>query len=110
MRTDVDVAATGFDQRTGGSGCSPNGCVPENTRDTSFSANSRWSCQGDILDSANADEGCCITYFFEEPQDIVRLRMAFHKGDEDTRTLDVYDNGNYHSTITSSVRVSSSPL
>lgn len=28
--------------------------------------------------------------------------MAFHKGDEDTRTLDVYDNGNYHSTITSS--------
>ena len=98
----VDVDATGYDTRTSGNGCSPDGCVPSNTRDGDLLANSRWSCRGDILDSSNDDEGCCITYYFEEPQDIVTMRIAFHRGDENTRSLDVFDNGDQHSTITSS--------
>ena len=101
-RTSVGVDATGYDKRTSGSGCSPDGCVPYNTRDDDLSANSRWSCQGGILDSSDDDKGCCITYSFEEPQDIVRMQIAFHKGDERVRTLDVFDNGDYHSTIGSS--------
>ena len=94
VRTWVDVDATDYDHRDADDGgCDPDGCVPENTRDGSRAANSRWSCQGD---------GCCITYSFEEPQDIVRMRIAFHKGDERIRTLNVYDNGDHHSEITSS--------
>lgn len=30
------------------------------------------------------------------------MQIAFHKGDERTRTLDVFDNGDYRSTIASS--------
>ncbi|CAM9164599.1 unnamed protein product, partial [Laminaria digitata] len=101
-RTTVDVDATGYDERTSYPGCSPNGCIPKNTRDRSRSSNSRWSCKGDILDSSDDDEGCCITYYFEEPQDIVEVKLAFYKGKEDTRTLKVYDNGSYHSKIKSS--------
>ena len=94
VRTWVDVDTTDYDHRDADDGgCDPDGCVPENTRDGSRAANSRWSCQGD---------GCCITYSFEEPQDIVRMRIAFHKGNERIRTLNVYDNGHHHSEITSS--------
>ena len=99
MRTTVNVFASGYDTTTSGNGCSPDGCMPENTRDNSLDANSRWSCQGDILDDDN--NGCWLDYYFDEAQDIVRMRIAFHKGDQRTRTLDVYENGNYHSTITS---------
>ncbi|CAN0476352.1 unnamed protein product, partial [Scytosiphon promiscuus] len=76
------------------------GCIPENTRDGSRSSNSRWSCKGDILD--DDDEGCWIEYYFDEPQDIEEVRIAFHRGTENTRTLNVYDNGWYHSQIESS--------
>ena len=94
MRTWVDVDATDYDHRDADDGgCDPDGCVPENTRDGSRAANSRWSCEGD---------DCCITYSFEEPQDIVSMRIAFHLGNERTRTLDVFDNGDHHSEITSS--------
>eukprot|EP00904_Undaria_pinnatifida_P012875 jgi/Undpi1/8718/HiC_scaffold_25.g11183.m1 len=96
-RTWVDVDATGYDKRDADDGgCDPKGCVPENTRDGSRKANSRWSCEGD---------GCCITYYFEEPQDIVSMKIAFHKGDERTRKLDVYetyDDGKHHTEIKSS--------
>ena len=102
VRTRVDVGANGYDTRTSDDGCSPNGCVPPNTRDVDLRGNSRWSCQGDILDNSDDDGGCCITYYFEELQDIFRMRVAFHKGDENTRTLDVFDNGDHHSKITSS--------
>ena len=92
-RTRVYVDATDYDYRDADDGgCDPNGCVPENTRDGSRAANSRWSCQGD---------GCCITYSFKVPQDIIRVRIAFYKGDQRIRTLDVYENGDYHSSITS---------
>ena len=100
-RTTVEVFASGYDTRTSGNGCSPDGCMPENTRDNSRDANSRWSCQGDSLDDDD-NNGCWLDYYFDEPQDIVRMRIAFHKGDENTRSLDVYEDGNYHSTITSS--------
>ncbi|CAN0537357.1 unnamed protein product, partial [Scytosiphon promiscuus] len=73
---------------------SPDGCTPENTRDTSLDANSRWSCKGDLVEG---NGGCCIDYSFEEPQDIVSLDIAFHRGTDRTRTLDVYENGDFHS-------------
>ena len=94
--------ANGYDTRTSGNGCRPSGCVPSNTRDNDLWESSRWSCQGDILNSYAKDDGCCITYSFEEPQDIVWLCIAFHNGDENTRTLEVFNNGDKHSTITSS--------
>ena len=98
-RTTVTVEAVAFDERTAGSGCSPDGCTPENTRDSSLDANSRWSCKGDLV---KGDGGCCIEYFFDEPQDIVDVNIAFHKGAERTRTLNVYNNGDFFTQIVSS--------
>ena len=46
--------------------------------------------------------GCRIEYNFEEPQDIVKVRIAFHKGDENVRVLNVIVDGKFHSQITSS--------
>ena len=101
-RTTVDVDASGYDPRTSGSGCSPNGCIPANTRDGSRSSNSRWSCKGDIFDSSDDDEGCWIAYYIDEPQDLVEIQVAFYKGKEDKSTLKVYNNGRYHGKIKSS--------
>ena len=89
--------ANAYDERTSGAGCSPDGCVPENTRDEEVWANSRWSCKEDL-----EDELCKITYYFDEPQDIEQLRIAFHKGDENRRWLRVSLNGDTYSTIESS--------
>lgn len=100
-KTTVDVSASGYDKRTSGNGCSPNGCIPENTRDGSRSSNSRWSCKGDILGEKKS-KGCWIKYSFDNPQDIVDIKIAFYKGTEDTRTLKVYNNGNYLKKIKSS--------
>uniref|UniRef100_UPI0014728A14 hypothetical protein n=1 Tax=Neobacillus soli TaxID=220688 RepID=UPI0014728A14 len=36
------------------------------------------------------------------PQDIEKIAIAFHLGTSRTRTLDVFNNHYYHSTITSS--------
>ena len=94
----VEVSA--FDERTEGFGCSPDGCTADNTRDGNLDANSRWSCKGDLVE---ADDGlCCVKYSFEDPQNIARMEMAFYKGTERTRTLNVYDNGDFHSQIQSS--------
>lgn len=100
QRTYVDVESAGHDRRTSGNGCSPYGCVPENTRDKSRANNSRWSCKGDLVEYPG--DGCWIHYYFDEPQDIVEMRIAFYKGTKETRTLNVYDNGNFHSQIESS--------
>ena len=97
VRTTVTVGANAYDDRTSGAGCSPDGCTPENTRDGSRTSNSRWSCKEDL-----EDENCKITYYFEEAQDIVRMRIAFHKGNENQRWLRVKLNGSTHSTIESS--------
>ena len=95
----MGVAATAFDKRTSGHGCSPDGCTAENTRDSNLDANSRWSCRGNLVKGRG---GCCIKYYFEEPQDIVRLNVAFHRGTENIRTLNVYNNGEFHTQIESS--------
>ncbi|CAM9850942.1 unnamed protein product [Ascophyllum nodosum] len=95
-RTTVLVNANAFDSRTSGTGCAPIGCVAVNTRDSSLS--SRWSCKGDLLDG----ESCEITFNFEEPQDIVRMDIAFYKGTERTRLLEVEVNGSKNSEVESS--------
>ena len=105
-RTWVDVDANGYDERTSGSGCRPSGCVPYNTRDDEPWSNSRWSCKGEILDSSDEDDGCCIWYTFEEPQDIEEVSIAFDRGTERTRCLDVFSNGKKIDTINSSGKTS----
>ena len=55
-RTWVDVGANGYDTRASFSGCSPNDCVPSNTRDNDLSTNSRRSCQEDIINSYAKDD------------------------------------------------------
>ncbi|CAN0420712.1 unnamed protein product, partial [Scytosiphon promiscuus] len=75
------------------------GCAPENTRDNSLAANSRWSCRGRLVEG---DGGCCIDYHFDEPQDIVSMNIAFHRGTDRTRLLNVFDNGDFLSLIQSS--------
>ena len=98
--------ANGYDERTSGSGCSPSGCVPYNTRDGEPWSNSRWSCKGEILDKSDRDDGCCIWYTFEEPQDIEEVSIAFDRGTERTRCLDVFSNGKKIDTINSSGKTS----
>ena len=98
-RTRVVTKASAYDERTSGYGCSPDGCIPENTRDGSLRANSRWSCQGHLVTGVG---GCRIEYNFEDPQDIVKVRIAFHRGDENNRTLNVIVDGSFHRQITSS--------
>lgn len=95
-RTTVLVKANAFDSRTSDTGCAPIGCVAVNTRDSSLS--SRWSCKGDLLDG----ESCEITFNFEEPQEIVRMDIAFYNGTERTRLLEVEVNGSKNSEIESS--------
>ena len=48
------------------------------------------------------DENCEITYIFEQPQDIVRMFIAFYKGDERTRELKVKVNASSRYTVESS--------
>lgn len=74
-------------------------CIPENTLDQSTNAYSRWSCKGDLVEDGG---GCWIRYHFEDPTDLVEMRIAFYRGTEGIRTLNVYSNGDYHSTIQSS--------
>lgn len=94
--TTVMVSANGYDERTSGFGCSPDGCVAANTRDGSLF--SRWSCKEDLLGGIN----CEITYTFGEPQDIAVMRIAFYKGSQRTRRLKVKVNGSTDSIIESS--------
>ena len=92
----VSVIANGFDKRASGTGCSPNGCAAANTRDGSLI--SRWSCKESLLDGVQ----CEIIYGFDEPQAISVMRIAFYKGSERTRRLEVKINGSTNSEIESS--------
>ncbi|CAM9269151.1 unnamed protein product [Pylaiella littoralis] len=93
--TVVAVSATAYDVRPGASGgqqgCGEVGgdaCAPANTLDGIVSdPESRWSCAAELVDGGGP---CQIEYTFDEPQDIVDIQVAFYKGDERTRTLDVY--------------------
>ncbi|CAN0387633.1 unnamed protein product, partial [Pylaiella littoralis] len=93
-KTEVGVSATAYDALPGAhggmSGCGEvggDGCVPANTRDgISSEVESRWSCAMELVE----DEGpCVIEYTFSEPQDIMDIQVAFWKGEERTRTIDV---------------------
>eukprot|EP00752_Nemacystus_decipiens_P018362 g16473.t1 len=96
--TEVGVTATGYDMRPGRSsadvGCGEgggDGCAPANTRDGIASeVESRWSCSSTLVEGGGP---CQIEYTFAEPQDIVNIQLAFWKGNERVRTLDVYLNG-----------------
>ena len=99
QRTSVEVEAVAFDERTSDAGCTPNGCIPENTRDNNRGANSRWSCRGALV---GGNGGCRINYNFGHRQDIHSLRLAFHQGTERTLTLNVMVDGELYSRIESS--------
>ncbi len=91
LLTEVGVSANAYDTRAGRSygdtGCGEDGCVPAYTRDGNASEDeSRWACASKLVDG----EGPCqIEYTFAEPQDIVGIQVAFWKGNERTRTLEV---------------------
>lgn len=95
-KTLVDVTANAFDPDTIEFGCRKRGCEAANTHDGDLFT--RWSCKSDLLDGTN----CEITYTFETPQNIVRMLIAFFKGDERTRELNVKVNGLFYSVIESS--------
>ncbi|CAN0252631.1 unnamed protein product, partial [Ectocarpus sp. 12 AP-2014] len=93
-KTEVGVSSTAHDVRPGRSsgdvGCGEVGglgCTATNTRDGIFSEiESRWSCSTKLVD----DEGPCqIEFTFAEPQTIMDIQVAFWKGNERTRTLEV---------------------
>eukprot|EP00903_Cladosiphon_okamuranus_P005791 g5738.t1 len=97
-KTEVGVTATGYDERPGRSagmnGCGEeggDGCEAANSRDGIASVvESRWSCAPSLVQGGGP---CQIEYTFAEPQDVVDIQVAFWKGNQRTRTLDVYING-----------------
>ncbi|CAN0328199.1 unnamed protein product, partial [Ectocarpus sp. 12 AP-2014] len=87
----VSVDAPVFDTRSSAPyGCSPVGCLGENTRDGSTSSESRWSCKPSLDPSGS---GCGITYTLEEEQRIEELQIALYKGDSRTRAVEIFVDG-----------------
>lgn len=97
-RTTVEVTASAYEERLSPFSCCSGGCRPEYTLDQRRST--YWLCNLDLLE--NESEGCWIEYSFEEPQDIVDMRIAFYGGAHISQTIYVYVNGTYHSTVKSS--------
>lgn len=85
--TTVTVTANAYDQRTTEDGCGETGCTASNTRDGSKGGKSRWSCKEELF--GDEDENCEITFEFQEPQDIVNLRISFYEATKQTRKLKV---------------------
>lgn len=84
-RTGVTVTANAFDARVDEiDGCGSEGCVPELTRDGSTDPVSRWSCSNTL-----GGGECRIEYTFDEPQDVLSMNVALHKGDSRVRTVEV---------------------
>ena len=89
-KTAVSVSTNMFDTRAGEAfgdvGCGETGCRPELTMDGSVDLESRWACAQKL----NPGGGVCqIVFVFEDPQDIVEVQVAFYKGSERSRTLQV---------------------
>lgn len=90
--------ATAHDTRAGRSsedvGCGvegEGGCEPVLAHDgDSSEIESRWSCATKIVEGGAP---CEIEFLFDEPQDIVDIEVAFWKGDQRTRTLEVSGGG-----------------
>lgn len=85
------MSANAFDTRAGEAsgdvGCGDDGCAPELSRDgDSEDVESRWSCKQDIVPDG---EPCEIEFVFDDPQDIMEVQVAFWKGDERARTVEV---------------------
>ena len=101
--TTVTVSANAFDERTDAVGCAPDGCTAENTRDDDLADVSRWSCSAELVAAAGgaAGEECQIVYDFSEAQAVRSVAVAFLKGDERTRTLNINVNGALHSVVES---------
>ena len=99
--TGVTAFANTWDTRVDSSGCAPSGCVAENVLDDSLDPTSRWSCSGSLSASGGS---CELTLEFEDPQDIVQISMALHRGDQRTRSVDVWVDGDPVATLVSSGR------
>ena len=84
-KTTVSVSANAYDTRLADrNGCGDTGCLPGLTRDGNTKVESRWSC------SKSLGEGnCYVEYTFDEPQDVISMSIAFHKGDERKRKIKV---------------------
>ena len=72
--------------------------MPANVLDNSIEPESRWSCKAA---SANIDV-CELTLEFDAPNDIVQMKMALYKGNNRTRSVNVWGNGVLQHTIKSS--------
>ena len=88
-------SASGYEKRTSYPGCTPDGCIPENPLDNSLSSNSRRSCEGGHPRQRQGAPDQVFLQGTAEP-------LAFYNGDENTRALKVYSNGNYHKNVKSS--------
>lgn len=102
--TTVTVSANAYDARTDESGCAPDGCTPELTRDGDLTDLSRWSCSAGLVEAGGgvAGEECQIVYDFSEAQVVHSVAISFYKGDTRTRSLNINVNGDIHSVIESS--------
>lgn len=105
-KTTVGVSSNGYDTRpgadNGGSGCLEDGCQAGLTRDgVSADVESRWSCSQGIVEGERL---CKIDFTFEDPQDIVDVEVAFWKGDERDRTLEVRVELGLHSIVPRNLR------
>lgn len=85
------MSANGYDTRpgqaSGSVGCGTDGCVPALSRDGIVGdAESRWSCAQGMAPGGGP---CEIEFRFQDPQDIMDVQVAFYKGDERSRTLEV---------------------
>ena len=90
-KTTIVASTNGYDTRPGAAsgdvGCGMNGCLPALAQDgISDDTESRWSCE---LGSDPEGALCKIDFVFEDPQDIMEVQVAFYKGEERTRTLEV---------------------
>lgn len=101
--TTVTVSANAFDERTDADGCAPAGCAAENTRDGDLTDVSRWSCSSELVAAGGgaAGEECQIVYEFSDAQPVRSVAVAFLKGDERTRTVNVNVNGVLHAVVES---------
>ncbi|CAM9670164.1 unnamed protein product [Ascophyllum nodosum] len=87
--TTVEVDAPLYDTRLSvDGGCDPSGCIASMTRDGDLTTtDSRWSCKPEL---SSTGETCSITYTLADSMTIEELSIAMYKGDERTRTMDIY--------------------
>lgn len=78
-------ASSFYEKSADNGGCGKNlGCGAQRTRDGKIKESSRWSC------SEKLGKGkCSISYYFQDPQDVVSINIAFHEGDRSARTIKV---------------------